>query len=150
MLTSRISLLPLGSICALVFLIACQSTPTTPLESTSGPTGNPTQPAKTGTSTCDCSTFPPKQGCDSECGITTGVIESVTADSVTISVPSITTTATGERKPQITERTFAISPAEAKQFQSLKQGSRVALTFHQQNGQNIAKSIRELPAAPPK
>jgi hypothetical protein len=150
MLTFRISLLPLGSVCALVFLIACQSTPTPPPGSASGPTGTSTPTALKGTPTCDCSTFPPKAGCDAECGIATGVIESVTPDSVTISVPSITTTATGERKPQITERTFAISPAEAKQFQSLKQGSRVALTFHQQNGQNIAKSIRELPAQPPK
>lgn len=150
MLPSRISVLPLTSIFTLVFLAACQSTPTTPLESTSGPTGTSTKTGQTGTTTCDCSTFPPKQGCESQCGITTGVIENVTADSVTISVPSITTTATGERKPEITERTFAISPAEARQFQSLKQGSRVALTFHQQNGQNIAKSVRELPAVPPK
>jgi Cu/Ag efflux protein CusF len=100
--------------------------------------------------TCDCSTFPPREGCDSQCGITTGVIQSVTADSVTINVPSIKSTPTGQLSPQITQRTFKISAAESQQLQSIQPGSRVALTFHQQSGQNVMKSIRQIPLEPPK
>lgn len=103
----------------------------------------PVSPTQTTSAGCDCSIFPPKQGCDSQCGITTGIVEQVTADSVTISVPSIKTTSTGQQTPAITQHTFAISPAEAKQLETL-QGSRVALTFHQQNGQNVMKSVRPI------
>jgi Cu/Ag efflux protein CusF len=132
---------------AFTSLTACQSTPAPQPTPTPTPTPTPvvqTQP------TCDCSTFPPKSGCDSQCGITTGVIENVTADSLTISVPSIKSSATGQQLPQITQRTFTISPEESKQLQTYNRGSRVALTFHQQNGQNIMRSIRPIPVEPPK
>jgi hypothetical protein len=128
------------------FLTACtspsvpNSTPGTQLVPGTPVAATPAEPTTAG---CDCSVFPPKQGCDSQCGITTGIVEQVTADSVTISVPSIKATATGQRTAAITQHTFAISPAEAKQLQTL-QGSRVALTFHQQNGQNVMKSIRPI------
>jgi hypothetical protein len=139
MFTPQRSVLMLLTACAIMFLSACQSAPAprpTPVTQT------PTQP------TCDCSTFPPREGCDSQCGITTGVIQSVTADSVTINVPSIKSTPTGQLSPQITQRTFKISPTESQQLQSIQPGSRVALTFHQQSGQNVMKSIRQIPLEP--
>jgi hypothetical protein len=143
------SLPPLAATFACVLLIACQSNPAPAPEPTS--TAQPTTPvAQPVNTTCDCSTFPPKAGCDAACGITTGVIESVTADSLTINVPSISTDASGKQTTHVTQRTFSISPAESKQLQTLKQGSRVALTFHQETNQNALKSIREIPAQPPK
>jgi Cu/Ag efflux protein CusF len=151
MFTPQRSVLMLLTACAIMFLSACQSAPapqpTPALQPTSQPrptpvTQTPTQP------TCDCSTFPPREGCDSQCGITTGVIQSVTADSVTINVPSIKSTPTGQLSPQITQRTFKISPTESQQLQSIQPGSRVALTFHQQSGQNVMKSIRQIPLEP--
>lgn len=158
MFTPQRSLLTLAAACAIPFLTACQSAPapqpTPALQPTPQPrptpvtqtpaTQTPTQP------TCDCSTFPPREGCDSQCGITTGVIQSVTADSVTISVPSIKSTPAGQQTPQITQRTFKISAAESQQLQSIQPGSHVALTFHQQSGQNVMKSIRQIPLEPPK
>jgi Cu/Ag efflux protein CusF len=147
------SVLLLVAAFAITFLSACQSTPpsqpTPALEPTTAPQSTPVTQTPTA-QTCDCSTFPPKEGCDSQCGITTGVIESVTADSVTISVPSIQSTATGQQSPGISQRTFKISPAESAQLQSIKPGSRVALTFHQQSGQNVMKSIRQIPPESPK
>jgi hypothetical protein len=140
-------ILPLLAAVAITSLSACQPAPQPQPTPTPTPTPTPigqTQP------TCDCSTFPPKSGCDSQCGITTGVIENVTADSLTISVPSIQSSATGQQLPKITQRTFKISPEESKQLQTYNRGSRVALTFHQQNGQNIMKSIRPIPVEPPK
>ena len=140
-------ILPLLASVAITSLSACQPAPQPQPTPTPTPTPTPigqTQP------TCDCSTFPPKSGCDSQCGITTGVIENVTADSLTISVPSIQSSATGQQLPKITQRTFKISPEESKQLQTYNRGSRVALTFHQQNGQNIMKSIRPIPVEPSK
>ena len=144
MINSRRSLLFSLSTCAVALLSACQPAPQP--QPTPTPTPTPTPVVQT----CDCSTFPPKAGCDSQCGITTGVIENVTADSLTISVPSIKSTAAGQQLPQITQRTFKISPEESKQLQSYNRGSRVALTFHQLNGENIMKSIRPIPVEPPK
>jgi Cu/Ag efflux protein CusF len=144
---SKKSLLFLATAVAITFTTACQPTPQP--QPTPAPTPTPTPVVQTQT-TCDCSTFPPKAGCDSQCGITTGVIENVTADSLTISVPSIKSTATGQQLSQITQRTFKISPEESKQLQTYNRGSRVALTFHQQNGQNIMKSIRPIPLELPK
>jgi hypothetical protein len=140
----------LATIFALEFLTACQSTPTSRTEIATGSAGASTQNAQSAEATCDCTTYPFKPACSSQCFLATGIIEQVTADSVTVSVPSITSTSTGERIPQIARRTFTINPDEAKQLQSIKQGTRIALTFHQQSGQDIAKSIRELPAEPPK
>ena len=145
--TPQRTLLPLATAITFVVLTGCPSSPTSQPNQGSNPPTTGLQPVK---STCDCSTFPPKAGCDTECGITTGVVESVTANSVTISVPSISTDASGNRTTRVTERTFAISPEESKQLQTVKQGSRVAVTFHQETNQNILKSIREIPAEPPK
>ncbi len=137
--------------CAILSLSACQMAPapqpTPASQSTPSPRPAPVVPTPAQL-TCDCSTFPPRSGCDSQCGITTGVIQSVTADSVTISVPSIQPAATGQLSSQITLRTFKISPAESAQLKSIQPGSRVALTFHQQSGQ--MKSIRQIPPEPPK
>jgi Cu/Ag efflux protein CusF len=141
------SLLLLVSAAAITSLSACQPAPQP--QPTPAPTPTPTPVVQT-QPTCDCSTFPPKAGCDSQCGITTGVIENVTADSLTISVPSIKSTASGVQQPQITQRTFKISPEESKQLQSYNRGSRVALTFHQQNGQSVMRSIRPITLEPPK
>lgn len=151
MSSPRRHLLTLLAACAIPFLSACPSSPA-PEHTSTQPGSVPqtipvTQPTQN--PTCDCSIFPPKAGCDSQCGITTGVVEQVTADSVTISVPEIKLTPSGERTTQITQRTFAISPAESKQLQAVK-GSRVALTFHQQSGQNVMKSIRKIPVEPAK
>lgn len=150
------SVLVFAAACAILSLSACQSTPTPPptpaLEPAPAQPPTRTTPVKeTPTqATCDCSTFPPREGCDSQCGITTGVIESVTADSVTINVPSIKSTAPGQLSSQISQRTFKISPAESQQLQSIQPGSRVALTFHQQSGQNVMRSIRQIPPEPTK
>lgn len=141
------SALMLLAACVIAFLTACtspsNSTPGTPLVPVTPVAQHPVSPTQPTAAACDCSIFPPKQGCDSQCGITTGIVEHVTADSVTISVPSIKTTTTGQQAAAITQHTFAISPAEAKQLETL-QGSRVALTFHQQNGQNVMKSVRPI------
>jgi hypothetical protein len=99
-------------------------------------------------STCDCSTFPPKSGCDAQCGITTGIVESVTANSVVIQVPSIKQGPAGEKSTMISRRTFSIGGAEATQLQSIPKGSRVALTFRQEGGQTVVQSIRKIPAEP--
>jgi Cu/Ag efflux protein CusF len=146
----RRSALLVVATCAISFLIGCPSSPapTPPDKPTPVITSGPTQPPKT--ATCDCSVFPPKAGCDTQCGITTGVVEKVTADSITINVPSISQNPAGHSSAQIQQRTFAISPAESQQLQSIKQGSRVALTFHQESGQNIMKSIRPIPPEPTK
>jgi hypothetical protein len=130
---------------ALPLLTSCSPNP--PLPSTRPDpqpittTPTPVQPVK---STCDCSVFPPARGCDSQCGITTGTIESVTSNSVTLSIPSITVSPAGKKSTQIAERTFAIAPAEARQLQSIGTGSHVALTFHSENGLNAVKSIRQI------
>jgi hypothetical protein len=150
------SVLMLLTACAIMFLSACQPTPAPQPTPTPQPTPAPrptplTQTPVTETPTqptCDCSTFPPREGCDSQCGITTGVIVSVTADSVIINVPSIKSAPTGQLTPQITQRTFKISPTESQQLQSIQPGSRVALTFHQQSGQNVMKSFRPIPPEP--
>jgi hypothetical protein len=130
---------------ALPLLTACSPNPpapsTRPDPEPTTTTPSPVQPIK---STCDCSVFPPARGCDSQCGITTGVIEKVTANSVTISVPSIAYSPAGKESAQIAERTFAIAPAEAKQLQSIGTGSHVALTFHSEDGLNAVKSIRQI------
>ncbi len=94
-------------------------------------------------SACDCSIFPPKSGCDAQCGITTGVVDSVSSNSVVILVPSVTTDSAGKSTPTISKKTFSIDATEAKQLESIAKGSRVALTFQQHGGQTIAKSIRE-------
>jgi Cu/Ag efflux protein CusF len=132
--------------CAIPFLSGCPA-PATPDKPTPVTTAGPTQPPK---ATCDCSVFPPKAGCDSQCGITTGVVEKVTADSITINVPFLKQNPGGQPSPQTIQRTFTISPAESQQLQSIKQGSRVALTFHQESGQSIMKSIRPIPPEPSK
>lgn len=108
---------------------------------------SPTQPLN---SSCDCSSFPPKEGCDAECGITTGVIESVHDNSVTIRVPSVKTTEAGAESPMISDRTFSIDGAEANQLKSITPGSRVALTFRFESGQSVVKSIRKIPKEPAK
>ncbi len=102
-------------------------------------------PAKPAEPACDCSIFPPKSGCDSQCGIATGVVESVQGNSVTLQVPSVVTDSTGKRMATITKRTFSVGAAEAKQLQSIAPGSRVALTFQQESGQNAVKSVRAIP-----
>jgi Cu/Ag efflux protein CusF len=150
MFNSGRSVLILVAACAIPFLSACQPAPAPQPTPAPQPAGSTPVTQTTPQTTCDCSTFPPREGCDSQCGITTGVIESVTADSLTISVPSITSTATGQQVPQVTQRTFKISPSESQQLQSFKRGSRVALTFHQQSGQNVMKSIRPIPPEQPK
>jgi Cu/Ag efflux protein CusF len=152
MFNSGRSVLILVAACAISFLSACQPAPQpqpTPAPQPAPAGGSTFVTQTTPQTTCDCSTFPPREGCDSQCGITTGVIESVTPDSLTISVPSITSTATGQQLPEVTQRTFKISPEESQQLQSFKRGSRVALTFHQQSGQNVMKSIRPMPLEPP-
>lgn len=95
--------------------------------------------------TCNCSIFPPKSGCDSQCGIATGVVESVQGDSVTLQVPSITTDSTGKQTAIMTKRTFLVGAAEAKQLQSIAPGARVALTLQKEIGQNSVKSVRAIP-----
>jgi len=110
----------------------------------------PPTPTTTNTSTCDCSTFPPKEGCDAQCGITTGIVESVRGDSVVIKVPSVKTTADGGESSSISERTFSVSGAEANQLKSIAPGSQVALTFSKESGQSVVKSIRKIPLEPVK
>jgi hypothetical protein len=104
----------------------------------------PVTPPSNEQTACDCSTFPPKKGCDTQCGITTGIVESVSSNSVVIREPSIKISkAGGAESAQIQERTFSVSNAEASQLQPIKPGSRVALTF--QKSDNAVLSIRELP-----
>jgi Cu/Ag efflux protein CusF len=127
-------------------LSGCNSTPQPQPSSTSessvaGPTGK-------GPSACDCSTFPPRSGCDAQCGITTGIVESVSADSVVIQVPSIKTDSVGKRFLMSSMRTFSIGAAEAKQLQSIPKGSRVALTFRQEDGKTVVQSIRRIAPEP--
>ena len=130
----------------LVCLCACKNTPPKPPDEGNQPNlpTNPTQP------TCDCSTFPPKSGCDSQCGIATGVVESIQGDSVTLQVPSVITNSQGKQSATMTKRTFQVSAAEAKQLQSIASGSRIALTFQKVNGQSSVKSFREIPPEPAK
>jgi hypothetical protein len=102
---------------------------------------------------CDCSIFPPKLGCDTTCGIATGVVESVSGNSVTIKVPVIQTPSTPQGTAGPTEsatvqrRTFTLNPADAAQMANVKPGSHVALTFQREQGQQVVKSIQ--PVQPP-
>jgi hypothetical protein len=125
----------------LACLCACK--PATPPPPDEG--NQPNLPTKPSQPTCDCSIFPPKSGCDSQCGIATGVVESVQGDSVTLQVPSVTTDSTGKQTAIMTRRTFLVGAAEAKQLQSIAPGARVALTFQKEIGQNSVKSVRAIP-----
>jgi hypothetical protein len=106
-----------------------------------------------GTATaCDCTVFPPKQGCDTSCGIATGVVESVSGDSVTIKVPVIETPANGTpveapATTTIQRRTFTLSPAEQTLVANIKPGSHVAFTYAQEADHQVLKSIQTVQPA---
>jgi len=134
----------------LVFLAdlgGCTPTPPPTTNSTNDPgqSGQVQQTGQKGQTTCDCSIFPPRSGCDAQCGITTGVIESVQGDSVVIRVPTTTTNSAGQQVATTLERKFSIGAEEAKQLQSIAPGSRVALTFQKQADQSVVKTIRAIP-----
>jgi hypothetical protein len=135
---------PLLHATATVILATLSSCFHTPPNPPSNPAKNTPLPKP---ATCDCSTFPPKSGCDSECGIATGVVESVQGNSVTLQVPSITTDAAGKQIATMSRRTFQIGGAEAQQLRTIAPGSRVAITFKQGNGEDAVRSLRRLPAA---
>jgi len=104
---------------------------------------------------CDCSTFPPKQGCDTTCGIATGIVESVTSDSVTIKVPVIQTAPANSvpnygpaESAAIQRGTFAVSGVDPAQLANIKPGSRVAFTFQQEQGRQVLKSIQPIQTIP--
>jgi hypothetical protein len=89
-------------------------------------------------SECDCSMFPPRQGCDQKCGIATGIVESLTAYTVTIKIPVIQATSTQEgaavgptESADIQLRTFTLGGVDKSQLANIKPGSRVALTYEQ-------------------
>lgn len=103
---------------------------------------------------CDCSMFPPHQGCDQKCGIATGIVESVTADTITVKVPVIEpahTQAGGAEAPaesaNIHLRTFTLTGADKAQLANIKPGSRVALTYEEGASQQVLKSIQPIKAA---
>jgi hypothetical protein len=127
------------------YLCGCSSPPPPPPPNGTSQTAQTSQNGKKGTAGCDCSIFPPRSGCDAQCGITTGVVESVQGDSVTIRVPTTTTDAAGRQVPATLERKFSIGAEEAKQLQSIAPGSRVALTFQKETGQSVVKTIRAIP-----
>jgi Cu/Ag efflux protein CusF len=153
MLKTKRFVLNLAAAILLGHLCGCESSPPPSTTSTTPPATTTPPSSATGTAgvspaACDCSIFPPKSGCDAQCGITTGIVESVSADSVVIQVPSITTNHAGKKALLITRKTFSIGAAEAKQLQSIPKGSRVALTFRKEGGQSVVKSIRQIPPEP--
>jgi hypothetical protein len=82
--------------------------------------------------------FPPRQGCDQKCGIATGIVESLTAYTVTIKIPVIQATSTQEgaaagptESADIQLRTFTPGGVDKSQLANIKPGSRVALTYEQ-------------------
>lgn len=104
---------------------------------------------------CDCTMFPPPQGCDQKCGIATGIVESVTADTVTVKVPVIqkTNAESGEsagpaESANIQVRTFTLSGTDKSQVANIKPGTRVALTYEQAPNQQVLKSIKPIQAVP--
>ncbi len=87
--------------------------------------------------TCDCTEYPFKAACDSVCGVTSAVVESVNADSVTVKVP-----AKGGNQAFV-ERVIPAGQLKAGQVEALKPGSHVLLTFrNSESGEPAIRSIR--------
>lgn len=89
----------------------------------SDPSGTPSRSTRTTPKTvaCDCTSYPFPSGCDSQCGFTDAVVESVGNDSVTVKVPASQGQA-AELKT-IPLAALRLEPA------ALKAGTPVRLTF---------------------
>jgi hypothetical protein len=111
----------LMSFTLMLVCLGCSPAPAPPRAS--DPSGTPSRstPTTPKTVACDCTSYPFPNGCDSQCGFTDGVVESVSKDSVTVKVPASQGQA-AELKT-IPLAALRLEPA------ALKAGTPVRLTF---------------------
>lgn len=111
----------LMSFVLMLVCLGCSPAPAPPRTSESS--GTPSQSTRTTPKTvaCDCTSYPFPNGCDSQCGFTDGVVESVSKDSVTVQLP-----ASQGRSAEL--KTIPLA-ALRMQPAALKAGTPVRLTF---------------------